>query len=93
MPVKTMIWLDFALKCGYLSSTVHSELVSEYEQIGKIVGAMVSTPENSATMSENDLSGTAHNCSLQIDVSAANCRGAAHIVLSLAADCQLPTAN
>ena len=42
---ETIIWLDFALKCGYVSSTVHTELASEYEQIGKILGAMISTPE------------------------------------------------
>jgi len=39
-----MIWLDFALQCGYISSTVHSELVSEYEQIGKMLGAMIAAP-------------------------------------------------
>jgi four helix bundle protein len=45
---ETMIWLDFALQCGYISSTVHSELaselVSEYEQIGKMLGAMIAAP-------------------------------------------------
>ena len=38
---ETMIWLDFALQCGYISSTVHSESASEYEQIGKMLGAMI----------------------------------------------------
>ena len=41
---ETMIWLDFVLQCGYMSSTVHSELVSEYEQIGKMLGAMIAAP-------------------------------------------------
>ena len=42
---ETMIWLDFALKCGYLDLQVHKELASEYEQIGKMLGSMISTPE------------------------------------------------
>jgi four helix bundle protein len=35
---ETMIWLDFAVECGY------KELSSEYEQIGKMLGAMISAP-------------------------------------------------
>ena len=40
-----MIWLDFALECGYVDLQVHKELVSEYEQVGKMLGSMISTPE------------------------------------------------
>jgi len=42
---ETTIWLDFCLGCGYVGSTVHAEFSSEYEQIGKILGAMISAPE------------------------------------------------
>jgi len=42
---ETMIWLDFSLQCGYVSSAVHSQFSSEYEQIGKMLGAMISAPE------------------------------------------------
>lgn len=42
---ETMVWLDFALECGYLSSQVHKELTFQYEQVGKILGAMISAPE------------------------------------------------
>jgi four helix bundle protein len=42
---ETMIWLDFALECGYLGSKVHEQLVAEYEQIGKMLGSMISNPE------------------------------------------------
>ena len=37
-----MVWLDFALGCGYLNPRVYRELFSEYEQIGKMLGAMIS---------------------------------------------------
>ena len=42
---ETMVWLDFALKCGYLTPTVHAELSAEYEEIGKMLGSMLSAPE------------------------------------------------
>ena len=42
---ETMIWLDFSLSCGYLDTTMHAELTAEYEQIGKMLGSMISTPE------------------------------------------------
>jgi four helix bundle protein len=42
---ETMIWLDFALECGYLDAQVHKKLSSEYEQIGRMLGAMISAPE------------------------------------------------
>ncbi|HVN58500.1 MAG TPA: four helix bundle protein [Bacteroidales bacterium] len=35
---ETQVWLDYALKCGYLSSEDHSRLTKEYENIlGKLV--------------------------------------------------------
>ena len=42
---ETMIWLDFSLHCGYLDATVHADLYAEYEQIGKILGSMIASPE------------------------------------------------
>lgn len=52
---ETMIWLDFALQCGYISSTVHSESASEYEQIGKMLGAMIALQRNSVITTKNEL--------------------------------------
>jgi len=40
-----MIWLDFALECGYLDAQVYKKLSSEYEQIGRMLGSMISRPE------------------------------------------------
>ena len=42
---ETVVWLDFALQCGYLLPEVHRQLESEYEQIGKMLGSMISAPE------------------------------------------------
>ena len=42
---ETMIWLDFSLGCGYVDSAVHTQFSAEYEQIGKMLGAMISEPE------------------------------------------------
>ena len=52
---ETMIWLDFALQCGYISSTVHSEFVSEYEQIGKMLGAMIAAPTKFCYNDKNEV--------------------------------------
>ena len=42
---ETMIWLDFSLECAYIESAIHTKFSSEYEQIGKMLGAMISAPE------------------------------------------------
>jgi len=42
---ETMIWLDFSLKFGYIDPQVHADFYSEYEQIGKMLGSMISSPE------------------------------------------------
>ena len=42
---ETMIWLDIALECGYLDAQVHKKLLSEYEQIGRMLGSMITRPE------------------------------------------------
>ncbi len=42
---ETMIWLDFSLSCGYMDARLHTEFTVEYEQIGKMLGSMISAPE------------------------------------------------
>ena len=42
---ETMIWLDFAKDCGYLSPEKHTELIEEYEKIGRMLGGMADNPE------------------------------------------------
>ena len=42
---ETIVWLDFCLGCEYIDSAVHVQFLGEYEQIGKMLGAMIATPE------------------------------------------------
>ncbi len=42
---ETLIWLDFSLRCGCIGVQVHAEFAAEYEQIGKMLGSMISAPE------------------------------------------------
>jgi four helix bundle protein len=37
--------LDFALNCGYISQQEHSELVEKNDEIGRMLGAMILSPE------------------------------------------------
>ena len=42
---ETQVWLDFSLDCGYLSRESYEKLLKGYEEIGKMLGSMISTPE------------------------------------------------
>jgi four helix bundle protein len=42
---ETQVWLDFSLDCGCLSRGSYEKLVKGYEEIGKMLGSMMSTPE------------------------------------------------
>jgi four helix bundle protein len=42
---ETMVWLDFSRGCRYLDAKDHTELSSEYDQIRKMIGSMISTPD------------------------------------------------
>ena len=42
---ETQVWLDFAQDCGYLSTERHKQLVQGYEEVGKMLNAMIAHPE------------------------------------------------
>jgi four helix bundle protein len=42
---ETQVWLDFARDCGYLSQDRHDALIIGYEDVGKMLGSMIATPE------------------------------------------------
>jgi four helix bundle protein len=42
---ETKTWLDFAKDCGYLSTDQHAELVSLSTEVGKLLGAIMKSPE------------------------------------------------
>ena len=46
---ETTVWLDFSLKCGYLDGRVHKELSAQYDEIGRMLGSMIASPEKFCT--------------------------------------------
>ena len=42
---ETQVWLDFARDCGYMSAERRDELIKGYEEVGKMLGSMMSMPE------------------------------------------------
>ena len=41
---ETQHWLDTALACKYLSQKDHARLMSQYRQIGRMLGKMITNP-------------------------------------------------
>ena len=48
---ETQVWLDFAHDCGYLSKENHDRLIVGYEEVGKMLSGMLSSPERFAPTS------------------------------------------
>jgi four helix bundle protein len=42
---ETLVWLDFAKDCGYISLRKHKSLSSEYEEIGRMLGGIAKQAE------------------------------------------------
>lgn len=42
---ETQVWLDFARDCGYLSNENYERLIDQYEEVGRMLGSMMATPE------------------------------------------------
>lgn len=42
---ETQVWLDFARDCDYLSKERRDELTKSYEEVGRMLGAMIAHPE------------------------------------------------
>src|SRR5205809_4021115 len=45
---ETQVWLDFALNCGYMSQDNRDRLTARYEEVGKMLSAMMAHPERFA---------------------------------------------
>lgn len=43
---ETQVWLDYALKCGYIDNTIHASLNDKYDHILAMLVNMISKPEN-----------------------------------------------
>lgn len=42
---ETQVWLDFARDCKYMPPKIQEELTKGYEEVGKMLGTMMSMPE------------------------------------------------
>ncbi len=42
---ETQVWLEFSRDCGYISLEKCEELVLRYEEVGRMLGGMISNPE------------------------------------------------
>jgi len=42
---ETLVWIDFALACKYISTNQHKEIVTEAENIGRLLHHMINNPE------------------------------------------------
>lgn len=42
---ETQVWLEFALKCGYMDDETYNNLTTKSEEIGKILSFMLSNPQ------------------------------------------------
>jgi four helix bundle protein len=42
---ETQVWIDFAHDCGYLSQKQYDELIGGYEDVERMLGSMMASPE------------------------------------------------
>jgi len=42
---ETQVWLDFAHDCGYLAPEQCDLLIKGYEEVGRLLGGMMATPD------------------------------------------------
>jgi four helix bundle protein len=45
---ETLVWLDFARDCGYLTEARYLRLRGQYEEVGRMLGSMMAHPEKFA---------------------------------------------
>ncbi|MEX0716057.1 MAG: four helix bundle protein [Planctomycetaceae bacterium] len=43
--IEIQVHLDFARDCGYLQESVHEEVTASYEEVGRMLGAMIRRPD------------------------------------------------
>ena len=42
---ETMVWIDFALSCKYITDSLHKKWERTIEEIGKLLNHMIENPE------------------------------------------------
>lgn len=41
---ETLVWLEFAMACAYITKEVYESLVAENDEVGKLIGYMMANP-------------------------------------------------
>lgn len=42
---ETQVWIDFAHACGYITEPLQQRCLAGYEEVGRMLGGMMSHPE------------------------------------------------
>jgi four helix bundle protein len=42
---ETLVWVDYARDCGYWRAELAAEMAAGYEEVGRMLGAMIAHPE------------------------------------------------
>ena len=50
---ETLVWLDFSLKCQYITNEIHNHLVTINSEVGKLLSYMLNNPEKFGVTIEN----------------------------------------
>ena len=50
---ETQVWLDFSFDCGYMSKTDRDRLTAGYEEVGRMLSAMIADPHKFAPANRN----------------------------------------
>ena len=42
---ETQVWMEFSLKCNYISESIYNELLNESNEVGKLINFMLLNPQ------------------------------------------------
>jgi four helix bundle protein len=42
---ETIVWLDFARACEFISESEHSELITRFEEVGRMLHHAINNPQ------------------------------------------------
>ena len=42
---ETEVWLDYSKDCGYIQTATHAQIISEYDEVRKMLISMINNPE------------------------------------------------
>ncbi|MDB5206876.1 MAG: four helix bundle protein [Flavisolibacter sp.] len=42
---ETLVWLDFSVACNYITTEKSQDLKSGYEEVGRLLGHMITHPD------------------------------------------------